>query len=107
MHRQLKLFIDFRELKIIGWGTDKDIERFLSSKDMSFSLLSSDVANSGWDYIVEDERFFLIIDLNWEFKKIEPLMFLFDDELKGIIGLVTYLKSYIRDCKLKQLGIRH
>ncbi len=103
-NRQWKLFIDYSRIEILFYGDDKQIEQYFGKKNIEFVVGDSDIPSAGWDYLVSEDDFFFIVDVDRDIDKLVTPVFIWYDEVKTIRDLTTYLKSWIRNDKLKKLG---
>lgn len=101
---QFHLFLDYEKLNIVEYGTILQIKEYFIKEGIFFDLTTSDISNTGFDYLVDLKYMYIIINLDKTLKKNGNYFFIYD-ELGGIDTAVSYIKSYIRNEKLKKLEI--
>jgi hypothetical protein len=100
---QWKLFLDYSQIDVVFYGNEQQVENYFISKSINFEIEESDLLDSGWDYLVDGQCVYFLVDIERDIEKLVTPIFVWHDEVKTIRDLTSYLKCWIRDDKLKKI----
>lgn len=91
------------DISIETYGPANVVEGHFGARGMHLDLSQTDVPLSGWDYVFLGDVVYLIVDLNFSFRRSDPSpMFIVDEGLAAMSDYVSLVRSMIRSIRIGQ-----
>jgi hypothetical protein len=104
----ISLILSADKVDLLFYGSIRDVEAYFRGEGTYVDLSASDLKSSGWDYAVMSkviEKTFLILDLDFDFRRIghSPFVFVVGEKTATVGEFCHHLRHQIRGNRIDSL----